>query len=67
MKTKQHSHPGFLNGYSAKEYHEPITYTEEDYKNAYIQGVKDYSRSSKGLDAFLEKEVDLWFNNNRKK
>ena len=37
-------------------------YTEVDMRNAYINGATDYSRSSYGLKTFLEKEVDILFN-----
>jgi hypothetical protein len=43
------------------------TYSKKDMTNAYIQGVKDYCRSSKSLDAFLGEEVHKWVKENLNK
>lgn len=43
-----------------------VTYSEEEFVSAYKQGAIDYCRSSKGLQSFLESEVDVWFNQNKK-
>ncbi len=34
------------------------TYTEEDLRYAYIQGAKDYCESPKGIDTFLNEDVE---------
>lgn len=36
------------------------TYKEEDLKNAYRQGARDYCSSYKGIDTFLNEDVDLY-------
>ena len=46
---------------------QPKTYTEKEFKNAYRQGAKDYCSSFKGLQSFLKEDVNIWFNNNKKK